>query len=179
MPSTFAAVDDDGDAVVQGGGNGSSTDPPRLRSAVARLRADGDRVTPARVAVLRTLAGTDEHLSADEIGVRVRELEPAVHQATVYRTLDALSRSGIVAHVHLPHGPATYHLAAPEAHPHLHLSCRDCDTVLDAPEDLLTEARARLLDEFGFALDPSHVALTGRCARCRTGSGTADRGSVA
>lgn len=87
---------------------------PRLANAVAVLRGNRERVTPARYAVLRVIEAADlsaEHLSADAIGARVAELEPRVHRATVYRTLSALTEAGILTHVHLSSTGTVYHLA--------------------------------------------------------------------
>lgn len=136
--------------------------------AIADLRARGQRVTAARRALLDVLAQTQEHLNADEIAERMGRLAPDVHRATVYRTLDSLVTLGIVTHVHLPHGAATYHLADGDAHGHLHLACRSCGNVVDAPHDLLAPVVEAARTQLGFDVDPDHVALTGLCEECRT-----------
>ena len=140
----------------------------RTTAALDRLREGGERVTKARVALIEVLAGCDDHLSADDIADRLDRGETAqatAHRATVYRTLDSLVRAGIVAHVHLPHGAATYHLIDTDR-AHLHLLCRQCGEIIDAPPDLLDGVRRDLLRSAGFRLDPDHVALTGWCRRC-------------
>lgn len=159
-------------------------DPPRVGSAVTRLRAAGERVTTARYAVLRVVDAADrgdEHLSAEQIGARVAELEPAVHRATVYRTLTSLVDTGVLSHVHLGGSATVYHLtepATPEGHEHrepassharghAHVQCHDCGRVLDVPAEVFDGARARLMDELGFELDTSHAALLGTCRDCR------------
>ncbi len=147
-----------------------TTREARAAAAIDRLRERGERVTRARIALIEVLAGCDDHLSADDIADRLDAgrdaTEPATaHRATVYRTLDSLVRSGIVAHVHLPHGAATYHLVDAER-AHLHLLCRECGGIIDAPPDLLDGVRRDLLRSAGFRLDPDHVALTGWCRRC-------------
>lgn len=137
----------------------------RAESAVAALRSRGERITKARSALIDVLAGCDDHLSADDIVDRLADIEPSTHRATVYRTLDSLVKTGIVAHVHLPHGAATYHLVDAER-AHTHLLCRMCGQIIDAAPDLLDEVRARLESSAGFRLDPDHVALTGWCRAC-------------
>lgn len=134
--------------------------------AVAELRAGGQRITTARRALLDVLASTDEHLHADDIAERMAAHAPDVHRATVYRTIESLVQLGVVTHVHLPHGAATYHLAAVDDHDHLHLACRVCGAVVDAPHDLLDPVIRAARDQIGFTLDPHHVALTGWCADC-------------
>lgn len=112
-----------------------------------RLRERGERVTPARLAVVEVLAATDEHLSAEQIGERAEQLRPGIHRATVYRALDALGEFGLVTHVHLGRAGTTYHLAGELAPRHLHVRCNDCGTVLDVAGDILDPVRRKLLRE--------------------------------
>lgn len=138
--------------------------------AIGHLRDQGERVTKARRALVTVLAESDAHLSADDLADRLAELEPGTHRATVYRTLESLERVGVVSHVHLPHGPTTYHLVD-EDHTHLHLLCRSCGQIVDAPHDLLDDVVQRLEASAGFRIDPDHVALTGWCRGCRPDRG--------
>jgi Fur family transcriptional regulator, ferric uptake regulator len=131
-----------------------------------RLRDRGERVTPARLAVVEVLAGTEEHLSAEQIGERAEQLRPGIHRATVYRALDALGEFGLVTHVHLGRAGTTYHLAGDLAPRHLHLRCSECGTVYDAPGDILDTARRKVLRDLGFQLAPEQVALIGVCRNC-------------
>ena len=164
---------------------GSTPDTPRVRSAVTRLRAAGERVTTARYAVLRVVDAADradEHLGAEQIGARVAELEPAVHRATVYRTLTSLVETGVLSHVHLGGSATVYHLAEPasleeyeqrrhtheHAQQHAHVQCHECGRVLDVPPEVFDDVRRRLLDDLGFVLDTGHAALLGTCRDCDT-----------
>lgn len=145
-----------------------------MAAAVARLRSAGERLTPARYAVLRVLDAadvSDEHLTAEQIGTRVAEAEPAVHRATVYRTLTSLVEAGVVSHVHLGGSATVYHLAperpsAATLHSHAHVQCSSCGRVIDVPHDTFEPVAARLLDELGFRLDTTHAALLGTCSDC-------------
>ena len=143
-----------------------------MTGAVARLRASGERVTPARYAVLCVVDAADladEHLTAEQVGARVAELAPAVHRATVYRTLTSLVETGVLSHVHLGGSATVYHLAEQppaEEHGHAHVQCHACGRVLDVPPELFDGVATRLRDELGFVLDTGHAALLGRCADC-------------
>ena len=129
------------------------------------LRARGDRMTGPRRAVITALAARRTHLTADQVVSAVAEQDASVHRASVYRTLETLSQLGVVQHVHVGHGTTTYHLAGDA--PHLHAQCSSCGAVLDLPGSMLDTVARQILDEHGFALDPSHVALSGSCADCR------------
>lgn len=136
----------------------------RYDQAVQALRRSGERVTQPRRAVLRALAGLDDHPTAEQIVAEVEAASPGVHRATVYRTLETLSELGIVTHVHVGHGATSYHLAERQ---HLHAQCQVCGAVVDVPPDLLDDVRARLDRDTRFDLDPAHVALSGHCSDCR------------
>lgn len=136
----------------------------RYTTAVRALRRSGQRVTGARTAVLRALADNPDHPTAEQVVAAVDRATGGVHRATVYRTLETLTTLGIVTHVQVGYGAASYHLADQV---HLHAHCQTCGALVDVPSDLLDEVRARLADAVGFDLDPAQVALSGRCADCR------------
>lgn len=135
----------------------------QVESALATLRAQGSRITTARIAILQVLDESDGHLSADNVAQAVNAVHPAVHRATIYRTLDSLVDAGLVTHTHLGHGTAVYHLTNA---PHAHCQCQRCDAVLDVPRDVLRTVANRLSANYGFTLDAGHSALLGLCANC-------------
>src|ERR1700681_603848 len=67
------------------GGGGLSEQAARTLDA---LRSEGRRVTTARRLVVELLANTAEHLTADDLAIRIHDAHPAIHLSTVYRTLD-------------------------------------------------------------------------------------------
>jgi Fur family transcriptional regulator, ferric uptake regulator len=129
----------------------------------AELRARGYRLTPQRQLVLQAV-GELGHATPEEIVTSVRRTASSVNISTVYRTLELLEDVGLVRHTHLGHGAPTYSVATDVDH--LHLVCRDCGAVQEAPAELLREVVARLQEVHGFAADLGHVAVHGRCRRC-------------
>ena len=139
-------------------------EPQRVSAGVEHLlRGAKLRRTHQRVAVLTALAGAAHHPTAEDVAERVRAVDPRIHLATVYRTLHVLEEHGVVAHVHLGHGPAVYHLAGDH---HVHAVCAGCGRTVEVPEELLRPLRAGLVDSFAFVLDQGHFALSGRCIAC-------------
>jgi Fur family ferric uptake transcriptional regulator len=137
---------------------------PRLDTLLERVREQGGRRTTARRVILQILLDADgEHLSVDELATRVQEHHPEVHLSTVYRSLEALEQAGVLVHVHLGHGPSTYHLAD---QPHHHAVCEECGAVVHLPADLFDTISTRVRDEHDFELAPHHFALAGRCVKC-------------
>jgi len=130
----------------------------------ARILAGLGRTTTARVALVDALLDADGHVTADDLAAAVQARHPDVHRSTIYRTLDALERAGVVDHVHLGHGRAVYHLADD---PHQHLVCEDCGGVVEVPDTLFDDLAATLRRRYGFAIRPNHFAVLGRCRACR------------
>jgi Fur family ferric uptake transcriptional regulator len=139
-----------------GGMDRASEQADRL---VDEIRGRGARITTVRRAVLEVLAGTHEHLNAEEIAALVQADHPDVHVSTIYRNLDALEQLGVVEHTHLGHQPAVYHVGAL----HQHLVCEVCGRVIDVPITIL-DGLAEATRDYGFVLHPGHFALMGRCA---------------
>lgn len=148
----------------------------RLDALLDQLRARGVRVTAARRAVLAELldAGHD-HIGIEELATRVRRRTPAIHLSTVYRTVEALRESGILRAARLGDQPVAYHLAGDTHH---HAVCRSCGTTVEFPDADLDDLRRRLVDRHGFAADPEHLTVSGRCRRC-VGRGVDGGGSAA
>lgn len=137
---------------------------PSLDDLLDLVRGGGGRVTTARRAVLEAIVeGGDHHLTAEEVVARVRARHPEVHRSTVYRSLDAFEDAGVVAHVHLGHGPSVYHLTG---NLHHHAVCERCGAVVELPLEVLDDLVARVRAEHGFVVTAHHFALIGRCRAC-------------
>ena len=130
-----------------------------------RLRARGKRLTSQRERVLAAV-GRLGHATPDEVGEAVSaDGAGPVPVSTVYRALEALQELGLVGHTHVDHRAPSYHLA--EHATHLHVVCRGCGWVGEAPLSVADELVARLDESLGFASDVSHAAVHGLCRGCR------------
>ncbi|HWC40307.1 MAG TPA: Fur family transcriptional regulator [Acidimicrobiales bacterium] len=142
-------------------------DTARRDRLVALIREQGERVTTARRALITALVQARGHVTAEDLAALVQKEQPDVHLSTIYRSLDALERMGVVDHVHLGHGRAVYHLAD---EPHQHLVCEVCGTVIEVPDATFAELAATLRRRYGFTIRPNHFAVLGRCRVCSRGS---------
>jgi Fur family ferric uptake transcriptional regulator len=127
------------------------------------LRARGYRLTPQRQLVLEAV-GALGHGTPEEIVTEVRRTAAAVNISTVYRTLELLEELGLVRHTHLGHGAPTYSVAGDDDH--VHLVCRECGAVEEAPRELVTDVVVRVAQAKGFRVDIGHFALFGTCRAC-------------
>ncbi len=126
------------------------------------LHRRGMRMTPQRQLVLDALLEL-EHATPEQVCQRVKVGTPTVNITTIYRTLELLETLGIVRHTHLGHGAPTYSV---HEHGHVHLVCHGCGDVIEAPCEVMDELRGTLRSRYGFALDASHLALSGMCRNC-------------
>jgi Fur family ferric uptake transcriptional regulator len=104
------------------------------------------------------------HATPDQVHTEVARTAAGVNITTVYRTLELLEGLGLITHAHLSHGAPTYHGISENQH--VHLVCRDCGEVVEAPSQLVAPLAGELERERGFRMDVGHVALFGRCAHC-------------
>jgi Fe2+ or Zn2+ uptake regulation protein len=128
------------------------------------LRDRGQRVTPQRLAIHRTIRELDTHVSAEELLGAVEESVPGVSLPTVYSTLELLEELGLIRRVGSFNGRALFD---PRLDPHHHAVCSRCGRVddLEAPVDAapaLAEARRA-----GYAEPSAGLIVTGVCAACR------------
>ncbi len=142
---------------------GGSARGDSIDAVLARIRERGGRVTQSRRLILEVLHRSSTHLSAEAIAEQVNQVAPDVHLSTVYRKLEELEELGVVAHVHLGHGPAVYALSA---EPHCHLLCESCSRIIDVPDDLFRGLTRATKDQFEFTIDPRHFAVLGVCSDC-------------
>jgi Fur family ferric uptake transcriptional regulator len=141
----------------------AGTAPGRARDGWhSELRAKGYRLTPQRQLVLEAVDRLG-HATPDDVVTEVRRTASGVNISTVYRTLDLLEQLGLVSHAHIGHGAPTYHPASAR---HVHLVCRSCGRVEEAPPDIVAGPVAQLRKDRGFVVDVTHVTLSGRCADC-------------
>jgi Fur family transcriptional regulator, ferric uptake regulator len=138
---------------------------PALADVIELLRKRGGRVTaPRRAIVEAILRADDHHVTAQQLTDAVQKRNPEIAPSTIYRTLDVLVELGIVEHTHVGHGPAVFHLSD---HGHAHVICHVCGGVTRVAPELFTGLASALTERHNFELLPTHVALSGRCGRCR------------
>ncbi|HRF58603.1 MAG TPA: Fur family transcriptional regulator [Fimbriimonadaceae bacterium] len=149
----------------------SSTRPEDVRAfeerAIHRLRAEGFRITMPRVQVIRTLAQSNEALSAYGIHERILANGGRIDVVSVYRILATLNEVGLIHHIGVVDGYLACRLGGEHVHQTEHLVCSDCGNVqeVEVPAAALSAAEAQI-SQMGF--DPSviKIEVVGRCNQC-------------
>jgi Fur family ferric uptake transcriptional regulator len=133
------------------------------------LKKSGYKFTGQRSAVLDVLLKySGSHLSIDDIYNYVRETNPEIGIATIYRTLTLLEKIGLVIKLDLDDGFSRYELSRQdEDHRHHHLICSKCGSVSEVEEDLLDSLEEQILRKNGFLVTDHRVKFYGLCKKCR------------
>lgn len=144
----------------------------QVQEVAARLRADGYKLTPQRLAIIEALAASQTHPTAYEIYDQVRQRFPMLSLATVYKTLDVLKELGEVVETGFGVGGARYE---PDLRPHVNLVCRCCGRVVDVdavleqgeePGGLFLTGVQAAAAQAGFTVQGGHIEYFGICADC-------------
>lgn len=136
-------------------------------TATARLRADGQRYTSRRRALVELLAELDQPLTIPQLLERRRDMA----QSSVYRNLAVLERARVVHRIVTADEFARYELAEDLTEHHHHLICASCGDVTDftvpeAVEQDLEAALAKVAKRTGFQVTDHRLDLVGTCPRC-------------
>ena len=131
---------------------------------LARLRAAGCRITPPRRAVLQVFAAGAQHLSPDDVLARARQLHPRVGRATVYRTLDLLTRLGVTRPLYGKDGRSCFTRIE---HGHQHVVCSRCDRVVELKPDPFLRLARQVAQRTGFAVHSQLLEFYGLCRACQ------------
>ena len=121
-----------------------------------------------RDAIAQAFFALGGHVPVDAVVARVREQDPRVSVATVYRTMKLLAECGLAVPRHFGEGQTRYEPATSrQAEAHDHLICTACGRIVEFESDRISELQVRVARRHGFEIDRRRVELYGRCARCR------------
>ncbi|MBU1039529.1 MAG: transcriptional repressor [Proteobacteria bacterium] len=139
----------------------------RLDGLLARLKAQGLRLTPQRVAIVRELVTRCDHPSVEQLHTAILAEFPTTSLATVYKTIHLLKEQGEVLELGFGELGSRYDGRRPKSHPHL--ICTGCGAISDPPSQgpELDELVASLAGQSGFAVSAHRFDLFGLCPACR------------
>lgn len=127
------------------------------------LRSVGQRVTPARLAVLSVLEKERRPLSVEKIILAIGE--DAIDYVTAYRTVTMLKRAGLVRQIDFHHNHAHYELAS--LGDHHHVVCTRCSKVADVSDcDLSSMVREALRVSKFAEINQHSLEFFGICKEC-------------
>lgn len=118
--------------------------------------------------------GTD--FTIDDLWQALREGEPHLGRATVYRSVEMLVNAGLLDRIEFADGSHHYRVCG--ANHHHHLTCICCHRVVEVDICLPVDQFAAIGNQTNFDIEGHSLTLFGRCGDCRSGkvlTGTLER----
>jgi len=136
----------------------------RSEIIIQKLRDNGHKITPQRLAIVKILAKSEGHPSVETIHVQIKKDFPTMSLATVYRNIVLLKSLGEVLELGFPDGSNRYDGNRPDPHPHV--ICIKCKNIVDPDLDSLDEMKKEVAFETDFKILNHRLDFFGICSNC-------------
>ena len=137
----------------------------RLEQMIRMLRKKGGRLTPQRLAMLRIIAKSERHPSAEQIYEQIKADFPTTSPATIYKTLSLLKDMGEVLELTFASVGSRYDGNKP--YPHPHVICTRCGQILDPEFPAINELAKEMAHQTGYEITHHQLNFFGLCPKCR------------
>ncbi len=126
----------------------------------------GLRSTRQRDVILDVFLSTHQHISVEELYLKIKSSNPGVGHATVYRTLKLFAESGLAREILLHDGQTRYeHVIAGEHHDHL--VCTNCNSIVEFEDATIEKLQEEIAARHGFQIKNHKMEIYGLCSNCR------------
>jgi len=120
-------------------------------------------LTKQREVVLQVIRDGEEHLTANEVFDRAKQLLPTISFATVYNSLRFLKDAGHIGEISFGNGASRFDALTSR---HDHAICTNCGKLVDMEIELPPEI-IKLATKFSkFKLESIELTLRGLCPEC-------------
>lgn len=140
-------------------------DPNRFDTIICKLKDNGYKITPQRIAIIKILAKSVDHPSAEAIYEQLKENFPTMSLATVYRNLCVIKSLDEVLELGFPDGSNRYDGKKP--YPHPHIICIKCGKIVDPDLDSLDDMKNEVARETRFKILNHRLDFFGICRDCQ------------
>jgi len=120
-------------------------------------------LTKQREVVLQVIRDAKEHLTANEVFDKAKQLLPSISFATVYNSLRYLKESGHIAEISFGNGASRFDSMTSR---HDHAICTKCGKLVDMEIDLPPEIMNFAAEFSQFEPESFELTLRGICPDC-------------
>jgi Fur family peroxide stress response transcriptional regulator len=135
---------------------------------IETLRKNGYKATTQRIAICRFALRSRDHPTAQRVYNEVREMHPTVSLATVYKTLQILTKHGLIQELDLPQSQARFDSYV---EPHINLVCLQCGNIQDFNDKTAQEMVESVTTKAQFTRTGQRLDIYGMCKTCRNTTG--------
>lgn len=132
---------------------------------IENLKKNNLKVTPQRLTIYNYLYNNYTHPSAETIYNNIKEQNPTISLATVYKTLKSLKDSGLIQEINVGEDSFRYDV---QITPHSHIICTKCNNIVDyfPDKDFIDNIQDKVSKETHFKLDSHQMYFYGTCKNC-------------
>ena len=120
----------------------------KLDIATKAIAAKGLKITHQRIVVFQAIMDSDKHPTAEQIFELIKEKNPSISLATVYKTLETFVDNQMINKVSTPQGTMRYD-ARIDNHNHIYIS--NTNEILDYEDEELKEILLNYLNKKNFS----------------------------
>jgi Fe2+ or Zn2+ uptake regulation protein len=120
-------------------------------------------LTRQREVVLQVIRNEKEHLTANEVFDKAKQLLPSISFATVYNSLRYLKEAGHIAEISFGNGASRFDSMTSR---HDHAICTKCGKLVDMELDLPAELVSLAAEYSRFQPESLELTLRGLCPDC-------------
>ena len=113
------------------------------------LQDEGFRLTKQRKAVWDELEKSNDHYDADRIYENIKAKKISVSRATVYRTLDVLSKNKFIRKLDVGDGRIRYEAKTSKDH-HDHMICLETGKIIEFFNEDLEKLQDEIAKKYGY-----------------------------
>ena len=136
----------------------------RFDIIIRKLRDNGHKITPQRLAIVKIVAESEGHPSVESIYDQIRKDFPTMSLATVYRNIVIIKSLGEVLELGFPDGSNRYDGNKP--YPHPHVICIKCKKIVDPDLESLDNLKKEVALETNFKILNHRLDFFGLCSDC-------------
>ena len=120
-------------------------------------------LTKQREVVLQVIRDEKEHLTANDVFDKAKQLLPSISFATVYNSLRYLKEAGLIAEISFGNGASRFDSMTSR---HDHAICTKCGKLVDMEIELPPEIISFAAEFSQFQLESLELTLRGICPDC-------------
>ena len=117
-----------------------------------------------REIILNTLKENVVHPTAEYLYAKVKEKDPKISLATLYRNLNQLTENGIIKKIDGLENSSHYDH---NTHNHYHFICKKCNRVYDIKSEVAPDLINKTEELTGFLIENHDIVFSGICKECR------------
>ena len=128
------------------------------------LLSKGLKKTKQRAIIIDFFLKNKGHVEVDNLFQVIRKEGHKIGLATIYRTLNLISESGLVEQSSFKDGKTYFEIKKPGDH-HDHLFCLDCGRVVGFENEFIEQQQIKIANQYGFSLNHHRLDLYANCLK--------------